>query len=77
MQIKCQFCSTPFALTNEQVAEAVEIIKKDAHAHYDAHCPKCRRSTKLAKKSFPTQPCRPQVTGSVKFAIRCSFTNIE
>lgn len=56
MQIKCSFCSTPFALTNEQVAEAVEIIKKDAHAHYDAHCPKCRRSTKLAKKAFQLNP---------------------
>ena len=43
-------------LTNEQVAEAVEILKKDPHAHYDAHCPKCRRSTKLAKKAFELNP---------------------
>ncbi len=56
MQIKCSFCSMPFALTNEQVAEAVEIIKKDTHAHYDAQCPKCRRSTKLSKKAFELNP---------------------
>ena len=56
MQIKCSFCSMPFALTNEQIAEAVEILKKDAHAHYDAHCPKCRRTTKLSKKAFELNP---------------------
>jgi hypothetical protein len=46
----------PFALTNEQVAEAVEILKKDPHAHYDAVCPKCRRVTKLPKKNFELNP---------------------
>ncbi len=46
----------PFALTNEQVAEAVEMLKKDPHAHYDAHCPKCRRVTKLPKKTFELNP---------------------
>ncbi len=56
MQVKCSFCSMPFALTNEQVTEAVEMLKKDPHAHYDAHCPKCRRATKLAKKAFELNP---------------------
>ena len=56
MQIKCSFCAMPFALMNEQVAEAIEIFKKDSHAHYDAHCPKCRRSTKLSKKVFELNP---------------------
>ena len=46
----------PFSLTQEQIAEAVTIYKNDAHAHYDAHCPKCRRSTKLAKKVFELNP---------------------
>jgi len=56
MQIKCSFCAMPFSLTQEQIAEAVDILKKDSHAHYDAHCPKCRRSTKLAKKVFEMNP---------------------
>jgi hypothetical protein len=56
MQLKCSFCSMPFALNHEQVAEAIEIFKLDSHAHYDAHCPKCRRSTKLAKKAFELNP---------------------
>lgn len=56
MQLKCAQCSMPFALTNEQIADAIEIFKKDSHAHYDAQCPKCRRTTKLAKKVFELNP---------------------
>ena len=46
----------PFALTNEQITEAIEIIKNDSHAHFDAQCPKCRRATKLGKKFFELNP---------------------
>lgn len=56
MQIKCSFCAMPFALNNEQIADAIAVFKADSHAHYDAHCPKCRRSTKLAKKAFELNP---------------------
>lgn len=56
MQIKCAQCAMPFALSNEQVADAIAIFKNDSHAHYDAQCPKCRRSTKLSKKSFEIHP---------------------
>lgn len=56
MQIKCQFCSLPFALSNEQITEAIQMLQKNAHAHYDARCPKCRRVTKLAKRTFELNP---------------------
>ena len=56
MQLKCSFCAMPFALSNEQVTQAIEIFKKDENAHYDAPCPKCRRSTKLTKKAFALYP---------------------
>ena len=56
MQLKCTFCATPFALTKDQVAEAVEILQKDPHAHYDAHCPNCRRANKLSRKMFEINP---------------------
>ncbi|MCS6993436.1 MAG: hypothetical protein N2117_09335 [Anaerolineales bacterium] len=46
----------PFALTNEQVMEAIALLKRDSHAHYDARCPKCRRVTKLARKAFALNP---------------------
>jgi hypothetical protein len=56
MQIKCSFCGVPFALNHEQIDEAIKILKDEGRAHYDAHCPKCRRSTKLAKKVFELNP---------------------
>jgi hypothetical protein len=56
MQIKCAFCSMPFALSQEQIGQAIELLKKDSHAHYDAHCPKCRHATKLSKKAFELNP---------------------
>jgi len=56
MQVKCSFCGVPFSLNHEQIDEAIKMVKADSHAHYDAHCPKCRRSTKLAKKVFELNP---------------------
>lgn len=56
MQLKCTFCATPFALSKDQVAEAVEILQKDPHAHYDAHCPNCRRANKLSRQMFEINP---------------------
>jgi hypothetical protein len=56
MQLKCTYCSTPFALSNDQVAQAIEILRKDPHGHYDAHCPKCRRANKLPRKMFERYP---------------------
>ena len=56
MQIKCSFCGVPFALGHEQIAEAIKMLKDGEHAHYDAQCPKCRRATKLSRKSFELNP---------------------
>ncbi len=56
MQIKCTFCATPFALTKDQVTEAIEVVKKDPHAHYNAHCPKCRRAVRVPRKNFELNP---------------------
>lgn len=46
----------PFALTSAQVQEAIELLKQNPQAHYDARCPKCRRVTKLAKRGFTINP---------------------
>ncbi len=56
MQIKCSYCAMPFALTNEEITKAIETFKQDAHAHYDAHCPKCRRANKVIKKTLELNP---------------------
>ena len=46
----------PFALTNEQITEAIEIFKKGESTHFDAHCPKCRHTTKVSKEIFELNP---------------------
>lgn len=56
MQLKCSFCSTPFSLNKEQVNEALEAVKTDKAAHYDAHCPKCRRAFKITRRHFEMNP---------------------
>lgn len=56
MQIKCSSCSMPFSINKEEVAKIAELFKESPEAHYDAHCPKCRKATKISKKQFALNP---------------------
>jgi hypothetical protein len=56
MQIKCSACLMPFSLNKEEIAAMVELFKADASVHYNAHCPKCRKATKISKKQFALNP---------------------
>jgi phage FluMu protein Com len=56
MQIKCSACAIPFALNKEEIATMVAMFKETPSAHYDAHCPKCRKATKISKKQFALNP---------------------
>jgi phage FluMu protein Com len=56
MQLKCSFCSTPFALSKEEVELAIQKLTVENQAHYDAHCPKCRRANRITKKTFQVNP---------------------
>jgi hypothetical protein len=56
MQIKCAYCSVPYALNKESVAEMAEFFKTNSAGHYDAHCPKCRKTTRISKKQFALNP---------------------
>lgn len=50
MNIKCSFCQTPYTLSRVQMLDALQ--EMDAHklTHYDAHCPRCRRATRVERK---------------------------
>ena len=50
MNIKCSFCQTPYTLSRVQMLDALQ--EMDAHklTHYDAHCPRCRRATRIERK---------------------------
>lgn len=50
MNVKCSFCQTPYTLSRVQMLDALQ--EMDAHklSHYDAHCPRCRRATRVERK---------------------------
>lgn len=50
MNVKCSFCQTPYTLSRVQMLDALQ--EMDAHklTHYDAHCPRCRRATRVERK---------------------------
>ena len=52
MQLKCNYCSTPFALTRETDMAAIEELKDQKKHHYDAHCPKCRRAVYVTREQL-------------------------
>ena len=46
----------PFALNKEEIAKMAALFKENPNVHYDAHCPKCRKATKITKKQFALNP---------------------
>jgi hypothetical protein len=56
MQIKCSSCSMPFALNKAEIEKMAALFTEDASVHYDAQCPKCRKSTKITRKQFALNP---------------------
>ena len=52
MQLKCSYCSTPFAINNETALVAIEELKDPKKHHYDAHCPKCRRAVYVTREQL-------------------------
>ncbi|MFO7583246.1 MAG: hypothetical protein R6W69_00840 [Anaerolineales bacterium] len=56
MQIKCSSCSMPFTLNKSEIETLAALFKENPSVHYDAHCPKCRKSTKITRKQFALNP---------------------
>ncbi len=52
MQLKCSFCNTMFNIGREESQLIAEKFHNGEIAHYDAHCPKCRRAYKLTREQF-------------------------
>jgi len=52
MQIRCQNCHKPFALSKEEVHAALNLMTTENLQHYDAHCPHCRRVNRLSLDSL-------------------------
>ena len=50
MNIKCSFCQTPYTLSRVEMLDALQEMEANKLNHYDAHCPRCRRATRVERK---------------------------
>lgn len=50
MNIKCSFCQTPYTLSRVEMLDALQEMDAQKLTHYDAHCPRCRRATRVERK---------------------------
>lgn len=49
MQIRCQQCHRPFALSKEAVYQALDTMVEQNLHHYNVYCPHCRKMNRISK----------------------------
>lgn len=59
MQIRCQRCQKPFALTKEAVLNALEELEQRQLHHFNAVCPHCGRINRVSQKDLKRSASRP------------------
>ena len=50
MNIRCAFCQTPYTLSRVAMLDALQEVDSHNLTHYDAHCPRCRRATRIPRQ---------------------------
>ena len=50
MNIRCAFCQTPYTLSRVAMLDALQEVDAGKLSHYDAHCPRCRRATRIPRQ---------------------------
>jgi len=50
MNIRCAFCQTPYTLSRVAMLDALQEVDSKNLSHYDAHCPRCRRATRIPRQ---------------------------
>lgn len=57
MQLRCTYCQTMFAISQEEKLAALQHLSEENLKFYHADCPKCRRANRVEKikleKSYP------------------------
>jgi hypothetical protein len=48
MNLRCVYCQTPFTLGRLEKLAAIQKLQAEELHHYDAFCPRCRRSTPVS-----------------------------
>lgn len=52
MNIRCSFCQTPYTIGRVEKLDALQHLYANNLNHYDAHCPRCRRSTPVLRQKL-------------------------
>ncbi len=52
MNIRCSFCQTPYTLGRVAILDALQEVASGNLTHYDAHCPRCRRATRIPRQKL-------------------------
>lgn len=52
MQIRCQNCHRPFALSKDAVHAALDVVMADDLNHYNVQCPHCRRMNRVSRQEL-------------------------
>lgn len=52
MNIRCAFCQTPYTLSRVAMLDALQEVDANKLSHYDAHCPRCRRATRIPRQKL-------------------------
>ena len=50
MNLRCSFCQTPFTIGRVETLDALQHMDANNLTHYDAQCPRCRRSTPIVRQ---------------------------
>lgn len=50
MNLRCSFCQTPFTIGRVETLDALQHMDANNLTHYDAQCPRCRRSTPVLRQ---------------------------
>lgn len=52
MNIRCSFCQVPYAISRVAMLDALQEMDAKKLTHYDAQCPRCRRSTPIPRQKL-------------------------
>ncbi len=50
MNLRCSYCQTPFAIGRTEMLLALQTLQAEGLRHYDAHCPRCRRTNQIPRE---------------------------
>ena len=52
MNLRCAFCQTPYAISRTEILAALQHLDAEKLSHYDAHCPRCQRATRVQRQKL-------------------------